>query len=491
MLQPGFTWFVAWRHLREARSRWPRVLLVGGALIFLAAALAGAVFFLSRKGGEFPSFFPRPKHVRWADGLQIAAQVAAALGCVCVFLGLLFRVFTVFTSFSISGVLLGTFAPIIALSVMSGFETDLKGKIRGSKADITISAANDITFTDWKAVLQKLDGVPGLVGATPFVEGEVMMKSGSSPAGVILRGIDPATAGKVFDLEGRLKRGRISDLRRKTLPAAEPEGEARSLPGIILGQELFASTLRVFVDDPVDVYCPLCGVGPTGPTPDMRTFRVAGHFYSGMYDFDSKLAYAAIDEVQRFLQMTDEVSGIDVRTTTPEDATRVAAMISARIGKRHDVRTWEQLNSALFSALRLEKIVMFLVLTFIGLVASFSIVSNLYMMVTEKAREVAILKSMGATAEDIRKIFVTEGLYIGLSGSVLGVLLGVGGCLALARFGPPLPSDIYYIEQLPVVMRTSEIVAVALIALSLSCLAAVYPAMLAARLHPVEGLRYE
>jgi lipoprotein-releasing system permease protein len=232
-------------------------------------------------------------------------------------------------------------------------------------------------------------------------------------------------------------------------------------------------------------------MGPAGPMPGYGRFRVAGHFYSGMYEFDSKLAYVLLGEAQRFLRMRGEVTGIDVRTRRPEDARAAATTIAAMLGPRYEVRSWEDLNKGLFMALRLEKLAMFVVLAFIALVASFSIISTLIMTVTQKAQEVAILKSMGATDAAIRRIFFAEGLYIGLLGLTVGVASGVLACKLIMRYGLPLPTDVYYINQLPVVMRAGEIIGVAGLALLLCCLATVYPAMLASRLRPVHGLRYE
>jgi lipoprotein-releasing system permease protein len=225
--------------------------------------------------------------------------------------------------------------------------------------------------------------------------------------------------------------------------------------------------------------------------PKLKTFRVAGHFYSGMYEFDSKLAYVALAEAQKFLGQPGEVTGIDVRTTDPGAALALTRTLAARLGPAYEVRSWEELNRSLFMALRLEKLAMFIVLTFIALVASFSIVSNLIMLVTEKGREVAILKSMGASDGGILRVFFAEGLYIGLVGLGLGLALGVGTCLLIGRFGLPLDPDVYYIQKLPVVMRVSEITSVAGAALALCCLATLYPAFLASRMRPVDGLRYE
>jgi lipoprotein-releasing system permease protein len=428
----------------------------------------------------------------------ISGRIDIAVGAIVVLLGILFAIFTVFTSLSIFGVFLGTAAPVVALSVMSGFESDLKTKIRSTKADVVIEMRANRPFTEWKEVEAKLADMRDIAGAMAYVEAEVIVKHATNAAGmgIIVRGIEPGRAPRVLGIERTLKEGKVSFLEHPEKIPNEiflPGGSegVRVLPGILLGEELFQHILRVFVGSEVDVACPMCGVGPTGPMPKLKPFRVAGHFYTGMYEFDSKLAYVALQDAQKFLGMQGEVTGIEIRTTTPEAAIGVAEAIKKRLGSDYEVRSWEELNRSLYAALRLEKLAMFIALSFIALVASFSIVANLIMMVTEKAREVAILKSMGARDDAILRIFFAEGLYIGVLGLLLGVGTGIAACLALRKYGLPLPSEVYYIEQMPVVMRGTEIAAVALAALALCCLATLYPAVLASRMRPVDGLRYE
>ncbi len=530
MLAPGFEWFVAWRHLRDPERRSRRTLVVGigalvaGALCFAAAALVPRLLGVHARA---PGEWMEPSPLLIVDRLRTVGFVAVGLGLLLTLLGTLFALFTVFTAVSIFGVFLGTGAPIIALSVMSGFEADLKGKIRATKADVVIGTADDRPFTDWQQVDAKLAGIPEVVGSMPYIESEVIIKHATNPAGmgIILRGIDPQRAPRVLGLERTMREGQVSYLShpdqipiggfdlvpadddapdsndaiappapgQKTAPAPKPARPQRPavLPGILLGDELYQHVLRVFVGSDVDIACPMCGVGPMGPMPKLKEFRVAGHFYSGMYEFDSKLAYIALPEAQKFLNMPGEITGIEVRTTTPDAARAVADEIARRLGPGYEVRSWEELNRGLFTALKLEKVAMFVVLTFIALVASFSIVSNLIMLVTEKAREVAILKSMGARDGAILRVFFAEGLYIGLLGLALGLVLGIGGCLLLSHYGLPLDPDVYYIQRLPVVMRAGEIIAVNAAALGLCCLATLYPAVLASRMRPVDGLRYE
>jgi lipoprotein-releasing system permease protein len=511
----AFEWFVAWRHLRDPDRRSYRSLIVGLSLTLVAVALMVASYVLARRGGD-QTVFLRPLRSLLSERLQLAGSIAAAPGLLITFFGILRSAsFSIFTALSVLGVFFGTLAPIVTLSVMSGFETDLKTKIRGAKADVVITAADDNPFGNYAELRRRVAAVPGVVASTAYVEGEVMIRKASASAGILLRGIDVESAPAVLDLARTLRDGKLDDLVHPDRVAEPPRGvfgggqpepedvdidregppEPPSprplLPGILLGEELYAHTLRVFIGDDLEVVCPMCALGPSGPMPHLGQFRVAGHFYSGMYEFDSKLAYVMLAEAQRFLGMAGEVTGIDVRTRRPEDARAVADALQASLGPVFAVRSWEDLNKGLFMALRLEKLAMFVVLAFIALVASFSIISTLIMSVTQKAREVAILKSMGATDGAIRRVFFAEGLYIGLLGLSVGVASGVLACKLIMRYGLPLPTDVYYINQLPVVMRAGEIIGVATLALLLCCLATVYPAIVASRLRPVEGLRYE
>jgi lipoprotein-releasing system permease protein len=526
----GFEWFVAWRHLRDPERKSRRTLVFGlaalvlAALCLLAVRFAPHLPFLRRGSGGLAGDWLTARPSLLIENLKTVGVIAAIVGVIFTILGALFSTFTVFTAISIFGVFLGTGAPIIALSVMSGFEADLKTKIRATKADIVVSATEDRPFTDWKAVQKRLAEVPEVVSSMAYLESEVIIKHATNPSGmgIVLRGIDATSAPRVLDLARTLREGQVGYLEHprdiptedaeimRAIPGAlepdekpEPGGKIKLgtkedavpprgvLPGILLGEELFAHTLRVYIGSDVDIACPMCGVGPTGPMPKLKPFRVAGHFYTGMYEFDSKLAYVSLAEAQRFLGMPDEITGIEVRTINPDAAPALADHLAHLLGPGYEVRSWEELNKGLFMALRLEKIAMFVVLTFIALVASFSIISNLIMLVTEKAREVAILKSMGARDGAILRVFIAEGLYIGLLGLGLGLALGITGCLMLAKWGLPLDPDVYYIQQLPVVMRGGEIAAISLAALGLCCLATLYPAFLASRMRPVDGLRYE
>lgn len=504
MRAPGFEWLVAWRHLRDPDRTTHKTLVVGVVLIWLG--IIGLLltdywpkFFKSHDIALAPLEWREARTSMWLVYVNIGAKVSIGLSFIALLLALLFKIFTLFTSLSILGVFFGIASPIIFLSVMSGFENDLKTKIRSTKADVVIEMREDRPFTDWQAVEAKVAGVRDVAGVMPYIEAEVIMKHATNAAGmgIILRGIDPARAPHVLGVQRMLKAGSIGylehpdEIPNDIFPDRERPAGMPVLPGVLLGEELFQHILRVFVGSEVDIACPMCGVGPTGPMPKLKPFRVAGHFYTGMYEFDAKLAYISLKDAQKFLGMEGEVTGIEIKTSTPEAALGVAREIESRLGPAYEVRSWEELNRALYGALKVEKLAAFIALCFIVLVASFSIGATLLMMVTEKAREIAILKSMGARDAAILRIFFAEGLYIGLLGLVLGVAAGIGCCVLLATKGLPLPVEVYYIEKMPIVMRVSEITAVGLAALGLCCLATLYPALLASRIRPVDGLRYE
>jgi lipoprotein-releasing system permease protein len=280
--------------------------------------------------------------------------------------------------------------------------------------------------------------------------------------------------------------------KKKDAEGKPPEGavkfERRTLQGVIIGREL-AKSLRLYLGDDVNIVSPFGGIGPSGPIPKSKPFRVAGEFFSGMYEYDTKYVYITLPASQKFFNMADEVTGIELKVADPEHTAPIVTALTQIAGKGYEVQDWKQLNRSLFSALKIEKILMFVLLCFIILVAAFSIIANGIMLVMEKGREVAILKSMGASDRAILGAFLLLGLIIGGLGTVSGIGVGVLGCLALAHFGLPLNSDVYYITTLPVKMNPYEIVAVFLAALAIALLATLYPAWMAARLRPVEGLR--
>jgi lipoprotein-releasing system permease protein len=406
------------------------------------------------------------------------------------------------TLISIGGVVIGVWALTVVLSVMSGFEADLKKKILGHNAHGMVLTYGQDEFGDWRGVRETVLGVKGVAGATPFLYNEVMLSAGQNLTGAILKGIDVATVGTVTDLPRNVEEGRLEWLRdpgripRPTRPPdagddAPPAARGRVPGGIVIGREL-ARSLRVFVGDQVNVVSPFGDLGPTGPQPKSRPFRVAAIFYSGMYEYDSKFAYMDLEEGQRFFGTGDTVTGLELKVHDVDAARAVMGRVVFALGGwPYRAKDWGELNRSLFSALQMEKVVMAVILGFIVLVASFIIVATLVMLVLEKTKEIAVLKSMGAGVPSIMKIFVAEGVIIGAIGTAFGLILGYGTCFLVDRVGIPLDPEVYYISNLPVLIEPAQFALVALAALALSYLATIYPATKAARLRPVDGLRAE
>ncbi|MBM4363478.1 MAG: ABC transporter permease, partial [Deltaproteobacteria bacterium] len=433
---------------------------------------------------------------------------------------------TVISVLSIMGVAVSSFALCAVVSIMGGFGADLKHKILGNNAHIRISSPDVGGFADGDQVLVEARTTPGVRAATPVVGGEAMASSSSNTAGVLLRGVDPESIGHVIDLLRNIEVGRFSYLtetdRLADLPPDEPIGtgpdgqrylrgpRARSLvgagldpavadavrppdvyPGIVLGREL-AKTLHVYVGDEIRLVAPLGELGPMGVMPRTRSFRVAAIFYSGMYEYDASHAYVTLDVAQDFLDLPGRFTAVDVAVDDAEATPLVVPRLAAALeGQPLFVRDWKEMNRGLFSALKLEKIATFVVLSLAIAVASFCIVCTLLLMVTEKSKEIAILKSLGASDGAILRTFMAEGLIIGGIGTVFGVLTGLVACLGLERFGVRLDPEVYYVERLPIEVNGSDYVLVAVSALVITILATVYPAVSASRLRPVEGIRYE
>jgi lipoprotein-releasing system permease protein len=433
---------------------------------------------------------------------------------------------TVISVLSICGVAISSCALSSVISVMGGFSTDLKRKILGNNAHIVIDTVSQQGFTDYGPVLDRVRAVPGVLGATPVVSGEVMMSSPSNLAGVIVRGIDPDTIGAVIDLKNNIEVGQFKYLedpeRLRHIPPEEvigigPHGEEYKKgtdltfdndeldpavraaidlapplrPGIIIGREL-AHTLHVFVGDEVTLVSPLGDLGPMGVMPRTKKFRVAGIFYSGMYEYDASHVYTLIDVAQDYFATAGKISAIDVKVKDAERVDAVTPLATAAVGRPDlRVRDWRDMNKNLFSALKLERLATFIILSIAIIVASFSIICTLLLMVTEKGKEIAILKALGASDADIRRTFMTEGIVIGGIGTAFGVATGLAQCAGLGAFGLRLPPEVYYIDRLPVHVSGWDFLAVAGAAMAICTLATIYPAHMASKLRPVDGLRYE
>ena len=402
---------------------------------------------------------------------------------------------SIITFISTAGVALGVMALIIVLAVMTGFEEDLKGKILGTNAHIVVLKGTG-AIDDYKSVEQKLKGFPGVVAATPFIYSQVMLSNGPNVSGVVLRGIDPKTDINVTNLGKSLVQGKLRNLEK---PVASPDGTGPALPGVVIGKEL-AKNLNLYMGDTFNMVSPLGNITPFGMIPKMKRFRVAGIFDTGMYEYDSTLAYAGLSEVQSFLSLGDVVTGIQLKVNDVYKSGQISREINNGLGASYFARDWMQMNKNILFALKTEKVVMFIILTLIVLVAAFGIASTLFMVVMEKNKDIAILKSMGATGRSIMKIFVLEGLIIGVSGTAIGLLFGLLIAFNLESIvvfvqkvtGFELFSkDIYYLSHFPSQVVASDVLIISVTAILISFIATLYPSWQGSRLTPAEALRYE
>jgi lipoprotein-releasing system permease protein len=390
-----------------------------------------------------------------------------------------YRGVSVTTAISIGGVAVGVMALLVVLSVMSGFHQDLQKKILGANAHIIIRDYKG-AIQDYEKAAEKLKTEKEIVSYAPFVLGQVMVSYGNRTHGVFLRGIDVETESKTTEILSHIKDGDFTKL----------SGDS-DIPGIILGKEL-ASSLGVFINDKINIVSPLGEIGPMGMLPRVKQFRVVAIFEIGMFEYDSSLVLTNIKAAQEFFDLGNAISGIEGRLKDIYRAPEIKKHLQTKLGFPFYVMDWMQMNKNLFSALKLEKFAMFVILVLIVLVASFNIISNLIMNVIEKSREIAILKAIGATNRGIMAIFIFQGLFIGLIGTTLGVLGGylLGYILNTYQI-IKLPADVYYLSHLPVKMSLFDFVTVSLSAITITFLATIYPAWQAAKLDPVEPLRYE
>ncbi|NOZ69337.1 MAG: lipoprotein-releasing ABC transporter permease subunit [Deferribacteres bacterium] len=385
------------------------------------------------------------------------------------------------TFISIAGVALGVMTLITVLSVMSGFQEDLQEKILGVNSHI-VTLSYEGRISNYRELRKEINTVEGVMDSSPFIYGQAMLRSGDRAYGVVIRGIDPASGTRTTDILKSLKAGSIRDL----------DDGSGGIPGIIVGRELMRN-LRLMVGDVVEMVSPVGEIGPLGMIPKMKKFRIAGFFQAGMYEYDSSLAFISLRVAQEFFGYGDAVSGIEVKTDDIYNARQIADRIERLLQYPYYAQDWMQMNRNLFSALKLEKIVMFIILTLIILVASFNIVSNLIMTVIEKGREIAIMKAMGARSSGIMSIFMIHGLLIGIIGTAAGAAGGYVLCRLLQTYKfISLPGDVYYLSYLPVKLNLFDFLVVPAAAVLISFLATVYPSSWqAAKLDPVEQLRYE
>lgn len=386
------------------------------------------------------------------------------------------------TIISIAGVTVGVMALIMVLGVMTGFTEGFRDKILGLNSHIVIQKIGGV-MDNYEDLRRHVIDVDGVNAATPYIYSQTMLSSGSRGTGAVLRGIDPATASTVLSLNEHITEGSIDKLEE------DPAGDKRT-PGILLGEDL-SRQLHVSVGDKIKLISPSGPLTPMGVIPKVRIFRVAGMFKTGMYEYDSSLAYISLQAAQSFLDMGDQVHGIEVKIDDIYQARTLAIELEKKLGLAFIAKDWIRTNKNLFSALQLEKTALFIILALIVLVAAFNIVSTLIMVVMEKNKDIAIMKSMGANSGQIMRIFIYKGLLIGFFGTLFGVIGGLIGCKILGHYKFIKLPDVYPLSTLPVKVLPLDVTMVSISAILITFLATLYPSWQASRVDPAVTLRYE
>ncbi|MFC1891105.1 lipoprotein-releasing ABC transporter permease subunit [Thermodesulfobacteriota bacterium] len=389
-------------------------------------------------------------------------------------------VFSIITVISVAGVMVGVMGLIVVLSVMNGFRADLMNKILGVNAHLLVRNYSG-ELSGYEKILNKITDTDGVIAVTPAIYSQVMVNSTGRASGAVFRGIDTNTAGDVIDIKPMVKEGLLNEL----------DKYQGGLPSIIVGNEL-ARQIGVIPGDTLTAVSPEGKLTPLGRTPNSRKYRVAGLFNSGMYEYDLTMVFVSLKEAQDFLGTEDKISVLEIKVDDIYKSDVIGESIQQTLGYPYWVQDWKHKNSSLFSALKLEKITMFIILTMIVLVGALNIISTLVMVVMEKTRDISILRAMGATKKSIMSIFMLQGLIVGFIGTIAGLVFGLGICHILDRYKfIELPADVYYITTLPVKVETLDVLLVTLAAVAISFLATLYPSWHASRLDPVEALRYE
>ena len=396
---------------------------------------------------------------------------------------------SVISAISTLGVIVGVMILLIALAIMTGFQGELRSRILGAASHLSIYSLEGRGIRDYPQVVDVLRGLPGVLGATPALYGKALISSSTGSGLVTLKGVDPFLEADVTEFAGKMVAGRLEGLAKSS--EGGEGSESSPLPGIVVGEEL-ALTLACLVGDSLNVTSPEGHLTPFGVLPRSRRFRVVGIYRVGLYDFDNSWALVELRDAQRLLGFEDEAIYVETRVEDIYAVKTLGVEVLRALGKGYGTVDWMEMNSSLFSALWLEKMVTTIFISFIVFVAALNIVASQIMIVMEKTRDIAILRSMGASARSIMTIFMLQGLIIGVVGTLVGSLLGVSICWVLDRYQViHIPEDVYQVAFVPFKLLPMDFLLVVLAAPLVCFLATIYPAGRASRLNLTEALRYE
>ncbi len=401
-------------------------------------------------------------------------------------------VMSIISVIALIGVAVGVATLVVVMAAITGYQEVMTQKILGAYSHLLVLSHHN-RIADWPTVVKKISQTPGVRGVSPFVYGEVMASTAADTAGVVLRGINPASDAQVTGIGRSVDAATIRQLDQLREPKGEPgdEGAPPKLPGIILGKEL-ATRLEATVGSRVFIVNPMGEVNASGVTPKSQAFVVIGLSHSGMFEFDSTFAFIGLAAAQQYFGYGDAVSGVEVSVTDIWRSEQVGDDVERRLGWPYYTRDWKAMNRNLFSALKLQKLVMFVILCLIVFVAALNIFSTLYMVIMDKKRSLAMMRAMGASAREVRQIVFVQGMFIGVLGSIIGAILGVALCLLQTRVGlVRLDPSVYFIDTLPMTVKALDLLMISVAALGFSLIATLLPARMAARMDAVTVLRYE
>lgn len=380
---------------------------------------------------------------------------------------------------SVVGVMAGVMALIVVLSVMNGFRADLIKNIISVNSHIQIKNYLGI-FNNNNNFLETIKRVEGVVAVTPSITDQVLVTTSEGTTAAIIRGLDTGSAGNVIGIEQMITKGRLTSL--------DDAHDGKS--GIIIGEKL-AKYYGISLGDEIKVIAPQGNLTPLGTAPNKKAYRITGLFNSGVDEIDLGMIFISIKEAQDLLGMDDQISNIEVKVTDPEKSDIIGEAITRLLGNEFVARDWKANNKPLFSAIKIEKYTMSIILTMIILVGALNIISSLIMVVIEKSREVAILRAMGATQKNIMRIFMLQGLFVGVVGTIGGLISGLGICELIKIIPISLPFGVYISDTLPCVVEYMDVIAITFSAVIIAFLATLYPSWRASRMNPIEALRYE